>query len=242
MRPSHRESPRENARDKARAAWVQVGDAARLELHHTPWWRHIGTDFRRYLVTGDEPLRTLFLSQGFWASCVYRVSRAALKRPGLVRLIAAPIAAVAQKFVEVITGISIPASCEIGEGLYIGHYGSIILPAGGHIGHNCSLAQNVTIGRAPGSKARGVPTIGNRVFIGAHSIIVGPLTIGDDAVICAGSVVSKPVPARAVVMGNPARVVSYDGSFEYVLYAGMEDDPARRASLERGRSLKDGPA
>jgi serine O-acetyltransferase len=234
MRLAH--NGRENARDKARAAWVQVGDAARLELHHTPWWRHIGGDFRRYLVTGDKPLRTLFLSQGFWASCVYRISRAALRGPGPVRRVAAPIAALAQKLVEIVTGISIPPACEIGDGIYIGHYGSIILPAGGRIGHNCSLAQNVTIGPAPGVNARGVPTIGNRVFIGAHSVIVGPVTVGDDAVICAGSVVNKPVPARAVVMGNPARVVSYDGSFEYVLYEGMEDDPARRASLERARS------
>jgi len=233
---------RENARHKANAAWVQVGDGARLELHHRPWWRHIQRDFSRYLVTADGPLRTLFLSQGFWASCVYRLSRAALKRPGWRRALALPFVAVAQKLVEIVTGISIAHDCEVGDGLYIGHYGSIFLPAGGRVGHNCSLAQNVCIGPAPGGESRGVPVIGNRVFIGAHSVIVGPITVGDDAMICAGAVVNRPVPARAVVMGNPARVISHDGSFEYVLYEGMEDDPARRASLERGRSLNVGPA
>jgi hypothetical protein len=40
------------------------------------------------------------------------------------------------------------------------------------------------------------------------------------------------VPPRAVVLGNPARVVSYEGSFDWVLYDGMDADPARRASLE----------
>jgi len=45
-----------------------------------------------------------------------------------------------------------------------------------------------------------------------------------------------------VVMGNPARVVSYDGSFDYVYYDGMDVDPARRASLERLKSLNVGPA
>ena len=84
--------------------------------------------------------------------------------------------------------------------------------------------------------------MGNRVFIGAHSVIVGRITIGDDVVVCAGSVVSRSVPARAVVMGNPARVVSYDGSFDYVFYDGMDVDPARRASLEKVRSLNVGPA
>ncbi|HLZ10830.1 MAG TPA: DapH/DapD/GlmU-related protein, partial [Chloroflexota bacterium] len=95
---------------------------------------------------------------------------------------------------------------------------------------------------AGGAEDRGAPTIGNRVFIGAHSVIVGRITVGDDVVICAGSVVSRSVPARAVVMGNPARVVSYDGSFDYVYYDGMDVDPARRASLEKVRSLNVGPA
>lgn len=223
---------------KAKTVWVQVGDGARLELHHTPWWRHLYFDFRRYRVTADAALRTLFLTQGFWASSIYRMARAALQRSPLL----APLVVTAQKLVEIVTGISIPAQCEIGDGLYIGHYGSIILAPEARIGHNCSLAQNVTIGIAGGGDDRGAPTIGNRVFIGAHSVIVGRITIGDDAVICAGSVVNRSVPARAVMMGNPARVVSYDGSFDYVYYDGMDVDPARRASLERLKSLNVGPA
>ncbi|HTM59560.1 MAG TPA: serine acetyltransferase [Burkholderiales bacterium] len=223
---------------KAKTVWVQVGDGARLELHHTPWWRHLYLDFRRYRVTADAALRTLFLTQGFWASSIYRMARAALQRSPLL----APLVVTAQKLIEIITGISIPAQCQIGDGLYIGHYGSIILAPEVRVGHNCSLAQNVTIGIAGGGDDRGAPTIGNRVFIGAHSVIVGRITIGDDAVICAGSVVNRSVPARAVMMGNPARVVSYDGSFDYVYYDGMDVDPARRASLERLKSLNVGPA
>ena len=223
---------------KAKTVWVQVGDGARLELHHTPWWRHLYFDFRRYRVTADAALRTLFLTQGFWASSIYRMARAALQRSPLL----APLVVTAQKLIEIVTGISIPAHCEIGDGLYIGHYGSIILAPEVRVGHTCSLAQNVTIGIAGGGDDRGAPTIGNRVFIGAHSVIVGRITIGDDAVICAGSVVNRSVPARAVMMGNPARVVSYDGSFDYVYYDGMDVDPARRASLERVKSLNVGPA
>ena len=233
---------RQASKYKAAEPWLQVGDGARLELHHTPWWRHVARDFRRYRVTGDTALRTVFLSQGFWASCVYRASRALHERGGAIGWLVRPFAALAQKFIEVLTGISLLPACEIGEGLYIGHYGSIILCAESRIGHNCSLAQNVTIGIAGSGEGRGAPTIGNRVFIGAHSVIVGSITIGDDAVVCAGSVVSRSVPARAVVMGNPARVVSYDGSFDYVFYDGMDVDPARRASLEKVRSLNVGPA
>ena len=229
-------------RQKAHEAWIQVGDGARLELEHRPWWDHIVRDFRRYRVTRDPALRTLFLSQGFWASSVYRMCRAAIERGGLVETIGRPIAALAQKLIEVLTGISLPPECEIGDGLYIGHFGSIIVSPQARIGHNCSLAQNVTIGIAPSSEGRGAPTIGNRVFIGAHSVIVGRIAVGDDVVICAGSVVNKSVPARAVVMGNPARVVSYEGSFGYVFYDGMDVDPARRASLEKAKALNAGPA
>ena len=226
---------RSAAKEKARAAWVQIGDAARLELHHTPWWRHIQRDYRRYEVTGDPALRTIFLSQGFWASCVYRLSRAALygARPRFLRVLLQPFVAIAQKAVEIVTGICIPVECAIGEGLYIGHFGTIVLATQGRMGHNCSVAQNVSVGVAGTGRERGWPTIGNRVFIGAHSVLAGKITIGDDAMICAGSVVTRSVPARAVVIGNPARVISYEGSFDYVLYDGMDVDPARRASLEK---------
>jgi serine O-acetyltransferase len=224
------------AKEEARTVWAQVGDAPRLELHHTSWWRHIRRDYRRYAMTGDAPLRTIFLSQGFWASCIYRLCRAMLHgaRPRFLRIGLRPLAAMLQTLAEIVTGISLPADCEIGEGLYIGHFGGIVLCGAVRIGHNCNIAQNVTLGTLGNGKG-GAPTIGNRVFIGAHSVLVGDVTVGDDAMICAGSVVNRPVPARAVVLGNPARVISYDGSFDYVLYDGMDVDPARRASLDARR-------
>lgn len=49
--------------------------------------------------------------------------------------------------------------------------------------------------------------IGNHVFIGARSIILKGVTIGDRSIIGAGSVVSKDVPADCIVAGNPAKIV-----------------------------------
>jgi len=228
---------------RARAAWLappeprgEVGSPS-FPLPHTPWWRQVYVDYKRYEATGDS-LGTILLSQGFWASTVFRLSRAAVTgaRPAFLRRPLRILAVLAQKAMEIITGICIPAQCEIGEGLYIGHYGGIILPRHGRIGHNCSFAQNSTIGVAGTGDNRGAPTIGNRVFVGAHSVVVGKISIGEDAMICAGSVVTRSVPARAVVMGNPARVVSYDGSFDHVCYPGMELDPDRLASLEAARA------
>ena len=222
------------AKARARFAW-RPGTRARppqpapLALHHTTWWRHLYLDYRRYKATGDSAAR----AQGFWASCVYRVSRAALHaRPRWLRALLLPFVRIAQTAAEILTGISLPPECEIGDGLYIGHFGSIVLAREAHIGYNCSMAQNVTIGLAGRGAERGAPTIGNRVFIGAHSVIVGPIEVGADAMICAGSVVTRSVPARAVVVGNPARVISYDGSFEHVVYDGMEVDAERLAARQ----------
>jgi serine O-acetyltransferase len=212
--------------------------AASAAAQRTPWWRHIRLDYRRYRATGDS-WGTILLSQGFWASCVYRISRAAITgaRPRFLRRPLRIVATLAQKLMEIVTGICIPPQCEIGEAFYIGHYGSIILPRHGTIGHNCSVAQNVTLGIAGAKENRGAPAIGNRVFIGAHSVVVGKITVGDDAMICAGAVVTRSVPARALVMGNPARVLSYEGSFEHVLYDGMEQDADRLASLQHSSRL-----
>src|SRR5207249_288045 len=116
--------------------------------------------------------------------------------------------------------------------LYFPRFGGIIL-SHGPIGANCTIEQNVTLGAAGKGAERGRPSIGNRVFIGAHSIIVGKITIGDDAMISPGSFVTRSVPSRAVVMGNPAKIVSYEGSFESIVYDGMHEDPERRAALER---------
>jgi serine O-acetyltransferase len=208
------------------------------------WCRLIRSDYRRYRATEESVLTTLFLTQGFWASCVYRFSRGVLHgmRPGILRKTVKVFTAFMQKVIEIVTGICIPRECNIAEGLYIGHFGSIILPRYGRIGRNCNIGQNVTIGIVVKGAKRWTPTIGNRVFIGAHSVVVGNVTIGDDAMVCAGSVVVRSVPARAVVMGNPAKVISYEGSFDYVSYDGMHEDPERRASLDAARKQAAAPA
>jgi serine O-acetyltransferase len=202
--------------------------------------RQIYLDYRRYRATGGTRVATIFLTQGFWASAVYRVAYWARNRTPFYPL-RKPIViflALANKMIEIATGICIPPSCEVGDGLYIGHFGTIFLPSRGRLGKNCSVSQGVTIGLAGWGENRGAPTIGDRVYVGPLAIVVGRITIGDDAVICAGAVVTRSVPPRGVVLGNPARVISYEGSFEYIQYDGMESDPDRLASLNAVNALK----
>ena len=208
--------------------------SARRVLRVPEWCRLLYLDYRRYRATGHSAMATLFLTQGFWASVVYRACHAFVEwlPGGVLRGAAKTLAAILQKMVEIVTGICLPRDAEIGGGLYLPSFGAIIL-ARGSIGENCTIEQNVTLGIAGRGEERGLPTIGNRVFIGAGSMIVGKITIGDDAYIFPGSVVTRSVPPRAVVMGYPARLVSHDGSFDWIVYDGMEHDPSRRESLEK---------
>ena len=97
-------------------------------------------------------------------------------------------------------------SCpSIGPGLYISHGFATILNAQS-VGQDCLLAQQVTVGW---SNKGGPPTIGNRVRICAGATVIGPIHIGDDAVIGANALVIHDVPARAVVGGVPAKIIGY---------------------------------
>ena len=211
--------------------------AGRMPLIFPEWCRHLHLDYRRYRAAGRSAMATILLSQGFWASCVYRPCHALVDAvpAGMPRAAAKTLSAILQKVMEIITGICLPRDAEIGGGLYLPSFGAVILGRG-TIGENCTIEQNVTLGIAGKGDERGRPTIGNRVFIGAGAMIVGKITIGDDAYIFPGSVVTRPVPPRAVVMGYPAKIMSYDGSFEWIVYDGMEHDPHRRESLDRRAS------
>lgn len=54
--------------------------------------------------------------------------------------------------------------------------------------------------------------IGNYVDFGVNVICIGNITIGDNAIIAAGAVVVKDVPANAIVAGNPAKIIKYRDS------------------------------
>lgn len=99
--------------------------------------------------------------------------------------------------------IEISRKCEIGKGLYIGHpYGITINPAT-KIGCNCNIHKGVTIGQENRGKREGTPVIGNEVWIGINSTIVGNITIGDDVLIAANTFVNCDIPSHSIVFGNP---------------------------------------
>jgi serine O-acetyltransferase len=106
-------------------------------------------------------------------------------------------------------GCSISDTASIGPGFVIAHVGGIVIGGGVTIGTDCDIRQGITIGGS-GKKhfeGRYHPKIGNEVRLGAGAKLIGPISIGDGCFIGANAVVTKDVPANAVVVGVPGRVI-----------------------------------
>ena len=113
-------------------------------------------------------------------------------------------------------GIEISAHCSIGRGLYIGHWGGVFINPQVKIGKNCNINQGVTIGQTNRGKNKGVPVIGDRVWFGAHCVVVGNIKVGNNVLIAPGAYVNFDVPENAVIIGNPGKIVSYGGTERYI--------------------------
>ncbi len=99
-------------------------------------------------------------------------------------------------------GLDIPASVEIGPGLYLPHpVGTVVMAR--RIGARVSLITSITIGMR---ETRAFPALGDDVFVGAGARILGDITIGDGASIGANAVVLTDVPPGATAVGIPARI------------------------------------
>jgi serine O-acetyltransferase len=109
---------------------------------------------------------------------------------------------VIERFIEITTGISIPAEARIGKGLRIHHFGGIIMHSDTIIGQGCTLYHGVTLGDLGGWG--GAPHIGNNVLLGAGAKVLGQVDIGDGCRIGANAVVRTSVPAGCVAVGIPA--------------------------------------
>ena len=125
-----------------------------------------------------------------------------------------PLAIIMRRFYQILYSIDIPRGTTLGYGLNLGHGMCIVVNMGTTIGNNVNLSQFVNIGtNVKGENA----VIGDEVYVGPQSCIIGKIHIGDGAVIGAHSVVKHDVPSDTIVAGNPAKVIRTDQSRRYIL-------------------------
>ena len=105
------------------------------------------------------------------------------------------------------TGIEIHPGATLGHSVFIDHGSGIVIGETAEVGDGCTLYQGVTLGGTGKDTGKRHPTLGNNVLIGAGTKVLGPVYIGDNARIGAGSVVLRNLPANCTAVGVPAEVV-----------------------------------
>lgn len=201
-----------------------MGEDSQLERHlhldsldRTPAWAGLRADLGRYLEPSwstVRKLRALLTSEGAWLALVYRAGTwiyfecPSSLAAGLLKLIWKP----ADLLLRGLLDVHLSPACRIGPGLYVGHHGGVWINPEARLGSCCNIAQGVIIGVAGAGSGGRAPVIGDRVWIGPHAVVTGGVRVGDEAVVGANTLVVADVPPRAVVVGVPARVISYSGS------------------------------
>jgi serine O-acetyltransferase len=152
--------------------------------------------------------REIGQNPGLQAVLVYRLGQLIVSRRKRVTawlwlLFAVPIYFVSAGFIRKCYGIHLSTTADIGAGFWVGHFGGVEV-MNCRIGERCSVGQQTKVG-SRGNLAG--PQIGDGVWIGAHAKVHGPMSVGDGATIAPGARVLKNVPGRALVVGDPARVV-----------------------------------
>lgn len=162
----------------------------------------------------------LLIKQGLWALAQHRFSHWVHTQVHLpvIRQFLKIFCSIWQKLIEIVAGIELPTQCKIGKGLYLPHAGGIVLHPKVKMGDYCTLSQDVTIGEGGRGEKKGTPKLGDRVYIAPGARIFGDITIGNDVAIGANAVVTKDLPDNAVAAGIPAKIISYQGSQDFINY------------------------
>lgn len=110
--------------------------------------------------------------------------------------------------------IELSVDCKIGAGLYFAHPYCITINPKAVLGKNINLHKGVTIGEEHRGSREGCPVIGDNVWIGINSTIVGKIRIGNDVLIAANCFINCDIPDHSIVFGNPCVIRHRDNATE----------------------------
>lgn len=163
------------------------------------WSYFYKSDLSRYLAKPDKNIKVLLK---YFRKCQFSSGVLAVMNRFIFRLIKRRMS------------VELFGKTKIGRGLYIGHPYGITINAGAIIGENCNIHRGVLIGQENRGLRKGVPTIGNCVWIGVNAAIVGKIKIGDDVLIAPNTYVNCDIPSHSVVFGNPCIIKQKENATE----------------------------
>ncbi len=143
------------------------------------------------------------------------------------------LARLLSQFNRFLTHIEIHPGATIGKRFFIDHGAGVVIGETSEIGDGVLMYQGVSLAGTSLGKQKRHPTIGNRVVMGAGSMALGAITLGDDVRIGSGSVVVKSVPPGATVVGIPGRIVAdrHKPLADYLEHARLPDPVAEAIRL-----------
>ncbi len=148
-----------------------------------------------------------FLYPCLHAIALHRLLSHPLHRAGLQFL-----ARLVNQIARFLTGLDIHPGARIGGGFFVDHGMGVVIGETAEVGVNCVLFHNVTLGGTGHHQGKRHPTIGDNVFIGTAATLLGPITVGSNVRVGAGTVIiMHDVPDNVTVVGAPARIVKLDG-------------------------------
>lgn len=150
----------------------------------------------------------VFLYSSFWAMISHRIAHALYKKKlyFLARFIS--------QWSRLFTGIEIHPGAVIGKSFFIDHGMGVVIGETTEIGDNVLIYQGVTLGGTGKDTGKRHPTIEDNVMIGSGVKVLGPIIVGKNSKIGAGSVVLRNVPENSTVVGVPAKCTSCEVSFD----------------------------
>lgn len=114
------------------------------------------------------------------------------------------------ELIRKLTGVEIHPGAVIGSGVFIDHATGVVIGETAEVGDDVTIYHGVTLGGTSLDPVKRHPTVGNNVVIGAGAKVLGNIVIGEGSQIGANSVVIKPVPPGAVVVGVPGQIIGRD--------------------------------
>lgn len=121
------------------------------------------------------------------------------------------------------TQIEIHPGAEIAHGVFIDHGSGLVIGETAIVEKNVKLYHGVTLGGTGKDKGKRHPTIRQGALISAHSQLLGPIEVGENAKVGASAVVVTDVPPEVTVVGIPAKVVRVEGKKDVERITSLEE-------------------